>query len=192
VFVEDAAVVLDECAVITRPGAESRRGELPSIRGILARYRALFEITEPATLDGGDVLRIGRRVFVGVSTRTNDAGIAQLRAILRPFDYEVVAVRVNDALHLKSAVTAASDDLLVVDAAAIDPRVFGVRHLEVPGSAANLLRLEDTLLCPMAAAPILGHLEAEGLNPVLIDNSELAKAEGGLTCCSLIFRAPDG
>ena len=187
VFVEDTAVVLDELAVITRPGAESRRAEIPSVRAALARYRELCEITAPGTLDGGDVLRNGRQVFVGRSTRTNQAAIDQLRDILRTFDYQLTAVDIHGTLHLKSVVTAVADDLMVVAANTIDPAIFGTRWVEVSADAANLLRLNDVVLAPVTAAPWVAHLEAEGLTVELIDNSELAKAEGGLTCCSLIF-----
>lgn len=191
VFVEDAAVVFDECAVITRPGAESRRAEIPLIRDVLAVYRELYEISEPGTLDGGDVLRLGRRIFVGISTRTNQEGFAQLRDILRAFDYEATAVNVNGSLHLKSSVTAVADDLIVIDSNALDPDIFGTRHIEVPADAANMLRVNDTVLCPASAAAVAPRLNSEGLNVQLIDNSELAKAEGGLTCCSLIFETTE-
>ena len=187
VFVEDVAVVFEECAVITRPGAESRRAEIPSIRAILARYRELREITEPGTLDGGDVLRIGRRVFVGLSSRTNREGVEQLRAILNPYGYGVIGVNVNGSLHLKSAVTDVADDLIVIDPIAIDPAVFNTRCLEVPGDAANMLRVKDSVLCPPTAAHLEARLQAEGLQVEVVDNSELAKAEAGLTCCSLLF-----
>jgi dimethylargininase len=189
VFVEDAAVVLDECAVITRPGAASRRPEVPAIRAALAPFRSLVEISEPATLDGGDVLVIGRRIFVGLSQRTNRAAVEQLRALLRPFDYEVIPVAISEALHLKTAVTAVADDLIVIDPQAVDPAVFGTRYVEVAPDAANMLRLHDVVLCPPTAVPFLARLEAEGLSLQVVDNSELAKAEGGLTCCSLIFRS---
>jgi dimethylargininase len=187
VFVEDAAVVFAERAIITRPGAESRRSEIPSIRAALSQYRELYQINEPGTLDGGDVLRLGRRVFVGVSTRTNHEAIAQLRAILQPFDYEVITVDVNGSLHLKSAVTAVADDLVVVNVDVIDPTIFGTRYLEVAANAANMLRVNNTVFCPASAPGAAKQLAAEGLNVQLVENSELAKAEGGLTCCSLIF-----
>lgn len=189
VFVEDAAVVFDECAVITRPGAESRRAEIPSIRAALAGYRTLFEISAPGTLDGGDVLCIGRRTFVGVSTRTNREAIDQLRGILAPFGHEVIPVEVKSSLHLKSVVTAVTDDLIMIDAQQIDAGIFDTRYMAVPAEAANMLRLGDTILCPAIAVPVAARLEAEGLNVQLVDNSELAKAEAALTCCSLIFRA---
>jgi dimethylargininase len=189
VFVEDTAIVFDECAVITRPGAESRRAEIPSIRDVLSRYRTLHEITAPATLDGGDVLRIGRRVYVGISTRTSIEAIEQLQEFLRPYDYEVIAVTVNAALHLKTAVSVVADHLIVVDPTAIDPTVFRTHYIDVPADAANMLRVNGVVLCPAAASSTAARLEREGVQVRLVDNSELAKAEAGLTCCSLIFTA---
>ncbi|HET9440122.1 MAG TPA: arginine deiminase family protein [Longimicrobiales bacterium] len=187
VFVEDAAIVLDECAVITRPGAASRRPEVPTIRAALAPFRVLHEIREPATLDGGDVLILGRSIFVGLSKRTNRAAVEQLREIVRGFDYEVIPVPIDGALHLKSAITAAADELVVIAAGTVDPAVFGKPYIEVDAEAANMLRLHDVVLCPPPAAHYIPQLAAEGINVQVVDNSELAKAEGGLTCCSLIF-----
>ncbi len=187
VFVEDAAVVLPECAVITRPGAESRRPEIPAIRDALAPFRELHEITAPATLDGGDVLVLGQRIFVGLSQRTNREAVAQLAEILRGFGYEVIPVPIRGALHLKTVVTAAADDLIVIDSKALDPAIFQTRFVDVAAEAANMLRLHDVVLCPPPAAPFIARLKAEGLSTQIVDNSELAKAEGGLTCCSLLF-----
>ena len=189
VFVEDAAIVFDECAVITRPGAASRRAEIPSIRDALSRYRTLHEITAPATLDGGDVLRIGRRVFAGLSTRTNEEGVAQLRALLRPYAYDVIAVNMEGALHLKSAASVVADNLVVANMDALDPDLFGMKYVAVPPEAANMLRVNGVVLCPAIASSTAARLEREGLTVRLVDNSELAKAEAGLTCCSLIFTA---
>ncbi len=110
VFVEDMAVVFDEVAILTHPGAESRRREMPAIAAALAAHRPLQQIQPPATVDGGDVLVAGRTVFVGRSTRTNDAALAQIRRILGPFGYTVSGVDVRGCLHLKSAVTALADD----------------------------------------------------------------------------------
>jgi dimethylargininase len=126
---------------------------------------------------------------VGVSTRTNRAAVEQLRVILARYGYRVRPVEVKASLHLKSAATAVADDLLVIDTRAIDPALFDMRYLEVPPAAANLLRVQDTVLCPAAAASITPRLEQAGLSVQLVDNSELVKAEAGLTCCSLIFDA---
>jgi dimethylargininase len=175
--------------VITRPGAHSRRAEIPPVRAALSAYRLIHEIKPPGTLDGGDVLRIGRRIFVGISSRTNHEAIRQLGALLEPFGYEVIGVAVAGCLHLKSAATVVANDLMVVAAGAVDPQIFATPYLAVPAHAANLLSVNGTVLCPAVAAATATRLEGKGLRVQLIDNSELAKAEGGLTCCSLIFPA---
>src|SRR5688500_126987 len=110
VFVEDVAIVLDEVAVMTRPGAESRRGEGASVAELLSRYRPLRHIEAPGTIDGGDVLRVGRTIFVGQSGRSNAVGIAQLQTVVAEFGYRVQPVPIRGCLHLKSAVTAVRDD----------------------------------------------------------------------------------
>lgn len=193
VFVEDTAVVFDEVAVIARPGAPSRRGETASVAAALARFRALRDIDAPGTLDGGDVLCAGRRVFVGLSTRTNREAVAQLRAILTPFDYAVETVETTGCLHLKSAATPLAEDWLLVNPHWVDAARFGAfRILAVHPSepfAANVLRIGDVVLCAKAAPLTRARLEATGLKTVAVDVSELAKAEAGLTCCSLIIES---
>ena len=121
VFIEDAAVVLDEVAVITRPGAESRRAETPAVADLVGRYRPVRHVDAPGTIDGGDVLVVGRTVFIGLSERTNGAAVEQMRTILRPHGYEICAVPVTGCLHLKSAVTALADDRLLVNPAWTQP-----------------------------------------------------------------------
>jgi dimethylargininase len=191
VFVEDAAVVVDEVAIVTRPGAPSRRGETPSVAGALAKYRALRFIEDPGTLDGGDVLRVGRRVFVGRSSRTNADAVTQLRALLGPFDYTVEAVETTGCLHLKSAVTPLAGDWLLINTAWIDSAPFRrFRLTEVDPAepfAANVLRVGDTIICARAWARTRARIDAAGLRTVTVDVSELAKAEAGVTCCSLIL-----
>jgi dimethylargininase len=189
VFVEDIAVVFPELAIITRPGAESRRAETPAIAHALAAFRSLHEIQPPGTVDGGDVLVAGRRVFVGLSTRTNEAAVAQMRQILGPHGYTVCATEVTGCLHLKSAVTALDDTTLLVNRAWIDPPVFkGFTLVDVDPeepSAANALRLDDRVIFP-AAFPRTARLIERGLRVTLVEADELAKAEGAVTCCSLI------
>ncbi|HEX3583895.1 MAG TPA: arginine deiminase family protein [Thermoanaerobaculia bacterium] len=165
VFVEDTAVVLDNgVAIITRPGAESRRGETRSMAAALAPYRELASIEDPGTLDGGDVLSIGDTLYVGLSARTNEEGIRQLRRFAR-----VVAVPVTKCLHLKSAVTAVGDRTLLINSKWIEREHFaGFEFVEA--EQANALRIGDAVLYP---------------GDVPMD--ELAKAEGALTCCSVIF-----
>ena len=193
VFVEDAAVVLDEVAVIARPGAPSRRPEVSAVAAALARYRALRRIEAPGTLDGGDVLRVGRCVFVGSSGRTNAAGIAQLRLILGDYGYSVEEVPIDGCLHLKTAVTAVSDDLLLVNPEWVAADGLGVRAqagvLEVDPAepfGANALRVGDTIVYPAAFPRTRARLAARGLRVEPVEAGELAKAEGGVTCCSLI------
>ena len=190
VFVEDMAVVFDELAILTRPGAESRRREMPAIAGSLGAYRRLEEIQPPGTVDGGDVLVAGRRVFVGCSTRTNHAAAAQMRRILAPFGYTVAETEVRGCLHLKSAVTALDDDRLLVNPEWIDAATFeGFALVNVATeepSAANALRLADRIVFPTAFPRTADRLSSLGLRLELVDASELAKAEGAVTCCSLI------
>lgn len=192
VFVEDGAVVTDEVAVITRPGAASRRGEVESLARALADHRALIRLEAPATLDGGDVLRLGRRVFVGRTPRTNAEGFAALRAALAPFKYELRSVEPSGCLHLKSAVAAVADDALLVNPRWVDPEAFsGTEILAVPEeepAAANLLRVGETLLVSDAYPRTLEMLARRGFNPRPVAVSEFHKAEGGLTCLSILFR----
>ena len=190
VFIEDIAIVFDELAIITRPGAESRRMETPAVAKALGHYRPLQVIEPPGTVDGGDVLVAGRQVFVGRSTRTNEAAIVQMRRILAPLGYTVHDLVVRGCLHLKSAVTALSDDELLVNPEWIDTAAFaGFTCVEVdPGepSAANVLRLHDRVIAPASFPRTVERLARRGLRIQTVDASEVAKAEGAVTCCSLI------
>jgi dimethylargininase len=193
VFVEDTAVVFDEVAIVTRPGAASRRPEIEGVAPALARYRPLVFITEPATLDGGDVLRLGRTLHVGVGARTDHEAIRQLQEATRPYGYDVRPVLVSGCLHLKSAVTAVAPDMLLanpqwIDVADLTPaRVIEVDPAEP--EAANALRVGDQVVCAAAYPRTIARLQAAGLRVRPLDVSELGKAEAGLTCCSVIFDA---
>ena len=193
VFVEDIAIVLDELAIITRPGAESRRREVPAVVEALAAYRPLHVVEPPGTMDGGDVLVVGRRVFVGRSSRTNEAAVVQMRQILAPYGYTVCDTVVRGCLHLKSAVTALADDLLLVNRSWIDESAFnGFSFLDVEPeepSAANVLQLEDRVIFSASFPRTAERLTQHGLRLQIVDASELAKAEGAVTCCSLIVRS---
>jgi dimethylargininase len=192
VFVEDTAIVFDELAIVTQPGAVSRRVETAAVAEALGRYREVRRIMLPGTVDGGDVLVVGRRVFVGRSSRTNEAGIDQMRRMLTPYSYEVEAIEVRGCLHLKSAVTAVDDDLLLTNRAwlPLDPFARFDRVEVHPGepSAANALWVGDLVIYPAAFPRTLGRLRRRGLRVRTVDASELAKAEGAVTCCSLIVR----
>lgn len=190
VFVEDAAIVLDEVAILTRPGAPSRRAEVASVAETLGAWRPLAHIQAPGTIDGGDVLRVGRHIWVGRSSRTNEPGFEQLCDIATPLGYKVHPVWVRGCLHLKSAVTAIGRERLLGNPAWIPPGTFdGFALVEVHPDeplAANALQVGDSVICAATFPRTTDRLRAQGIEPVLVDVSEIAKAEGALTCCSLI------
>jgi dimethylargininase len=192
VFVEDTAVVVDELAVVTRPGAESRRAETASVARVLAEYRPIVAIQSPGTLDGGDVLRVGKRMFVGISGRSNREGIGQLRCVLSPHGYTVDAVPVTGCLHLKSAITQVAPETLLLNPTWVDSRAFsGFRLLEIDPAepyAANALLVGDAVIYPSGFPRTAARLVRAHLRLAKVDVSELAKAEGAVTCCSLILR----
>lgn len=196
VFIEDTALVFDEMAVITRPGALSRRVEVEPVAARLGRERALVRLDPPATLDGGDVVRSGKSVFVGETSRTNAAGIEALRSALAPHGYSVTGVPVTSCLHLKSAATEAAPGVILVNPAWVDPAAFaGMETIAVdpaePG-AANVLRIGSALVQDAAYPRTRAALERRGLAVHSVDLSELAKAEGAVTCCSLIVARGPG
>ena len=190
VFVEDCAIVLDEVAVIGRPGAPSRRAEVAAVERALGDVRRLVHIEAPATLDGGDVLRAGRTIFVGVSSRTNGAGIEQLRRLTERLGYSVVAIEVHGCLHLKSAATEVAPGTLLVNPTWLPSGAFsGFDRIDVDSRepfGANALRIGDDLVYAAAFPRTHERLESCGLAVHVVDVSELAKAEGAVTCCSLI------
>ena len=192
VFVEDTVVVVDELAVLTRPGAESRRGEVASMAEALRPLRPLAWIESPGTLDGGVVLRIGRTRYVGRSARSNDAGLEQLRALLAPHGYSVEGVRTRDCLHLTSAGTAVADDTVLVNPRWLADDPFGgYRRIETdPGEehAANALRAGDAVLYPASFPRTAERLRAAGIDLRVLELSELQKAEGATTCCSVLLQ----
>jgi dimethylargininase len=191
VFVEDTAIVLDEVAVLTRPGAESRRGEIESMAAALAPWREVRRIEAPATLDGGDVLRLDRVLYVGASARSNAAGMAQLAQLVAPFNYRVQAVPLHGCLHLKSAVTQVAAQVLLCNPAWVDARHFpGYRLLAVDPAepfAANAVWVGDRLLYSASFPRTADRLRQAGIEVRALDMSETEKAEGGVTCCSVIF-----
>ena len=191
VFIEDTAVVLDELAIITRPGVQARRSEIGVIAQWLSNVRPLGHIESPATVDGGDVLVVGKKMFVGASDRTNAAGAAQLRDLVAHWGYAVETVPVSGCLHLKSAVTAVSKDTLLINPAWVSPDSFaGFTLIEVDADepyAANALAVGGKVIYPTAFPRTRSRLERHHLSVEAVDVDELAKAEGGVTCCSLIF-----
>jgi dimethylargininase len=192
VFIEDTAVVFDELAMIMRPGAPSRRRETAAVATALAPHRDLAEISAPGIADGGDVLVAGRRVFVGISTRTNRDGAAQMRRSLEPFGYTVEELGVSGCLHLKSAVTALADDVLLVNREWIDVSPFGgFETIDVDREephAANALRVGSSIVFPEEFPRTRDLLVSRGYDVRSVPAGELAKAEGAVTCCSLLWR----
>lgn len=191
VFVEDAVVVFDDLAVLCRAGAPSRRGEAPTVRDVVAASGLeVAEIEEPATLDGGDVLKVGRTVYVGSSSRTNAEGIAQLRAILEPRGRQVVQIPVTRVLHLKSGVTALPDGTVIgYEPLVDDPGLFPA-FTAVPeehGTAVVVLNSGTVLMS--ADAPRTAEIHRErGLDVVTTPVSEFEKLEGCVTCLSVRVR----
>lgn len=192
VFVEDPAVVVDEVAVVTTMGVASRRAEIPSVAAALKEFRTLKYLREPASLEGGDVLRIGRTLYVGESKRSNREGREQLRDILQPYGYEVRGVRVTGCLHLKTGCTYLGRGLLLANSRWIDTAPFtDLEILEVPETeawAANVLLVGEEILMPEGFPRTRALIEERGLRVHTIDVSELMKAEAGLTCMSIIFK----
>ncbi len=192
-FVEDPAIVLDELAVIFPLGTESRRPEADSLAQAISKFRKLEHITLPGTIEGGDVLRIGRKLYVGVTKRSNTEGIRQLATILAPHKYEVISVPVTGCLHLKSALTFLGRNILLANRAWFDPTPFsGHEWIDVDPTephAANALSLSNTIIFPASFPRTRARIEAAGYHVTPLDISELQKAESGLTCSSLIFEA---
>ena len=191
VFVEDTAIVLDEVAIITRPGAASRRAETSSVAGALARYRKLLHIEAPGTLDGGDVLRVDRILYVGVSARSDRRAIEQLSALLPPLGYRVQPVAVHGCLHLKSAVTRLADDVLLLNPRWVERESFAGMHcIEVDEGepfGANVLMIDNCAIYSSSHPRTAQRLRKHGIRVHTLDMSETEKAEGGITCCSLLF-----
>ncbi|MGA7966870.1 MAG: amidinotransferase [Gammaproteobacteria bacterium] len=190
-FVEDAAIVTSDLAIITRPGAHSRSGETATIEEALAGIRPLAHIEAPGTVDGGDILFAGNHCFVGLSVRTNEAGAAQLATHLKRGGIALTRVRVPSGLHLKSSVNYLEHGrLLLTDAFADEPAFAHFEHIVVDADeayAANTLWINDTLLIPAGYPKLKTRLESLS-NPVIaLEMSEAAKMDGGLSCLSLRF-----
>jgi dimethylargininase len=191
VFIEDTAIVLDEVAVISSMGTAARRNEPRAIEPVLAEYRPVRRIELPATIEGGDVLRVGRDLVVGLSSRTNAAGIEALDSLARPLEYAVYSVEVRGCLHLKTACTALPDGRLLVNPDWLDVSALGGRRLvEIPAKepwGANTLPIGTRVVLPSAHQQTAALIRGLGFDPLPVDITELAKAEGGVTCLSLLM-----
>jgi len=191
VFVEDTAIVLDEVAVLMSMGARSRRGEVPAIETALREFRPIERVHTPATIDGGDVVVSGRDVFVGLSRRTNQEAVAFLGGVLAPLGYRVTAVPVLKCLHLKSACSALPDGRMFVNADLIETGPLRDRGLvPVPKGeelAGDVLVIGDRIVVSDAFPESIARLSSLGWTVIPVSVSEFAKAEGGVTCMSLVF-----
>jgi dimethylargininase len=191
--VEDVALVLDECAIMLNPGASSRRPEAASVEKVLAPYREIYRVQPPATVDGGDILRVGKTVYVGLSGRSTEDAIEQIKAILAPRSYRVRAVSVTGCLHLKSALTQVREDTLLINPAWVSKDDFpDMQFIEVDPSepyGANAVLVGSKIIYPSSFPKTRSKLERAGVDMLIVDADELAKAEGAVTCCSLIFEA---
>jgi dimethylargininase len=191
VFVEDTAIILPELAVITRPGADSRKGEVDTIIQALSPHLPLLRVREPATLDGGDVLVLGKNIYVGISTRSNAASVHQLQEMLKDRGYVVCAVEMHGCLHLKTAVTKVDEATVLINPSWLDHSHFKeFEWIEIDPTelfAANCLPIAGAIIYPTAFPKTQQRLEAMGHRVVGVNLDELAKAEGAVTCCSLIL-----
>jgi len=191
VFVEDVAIVLDELTIITSLGSAPRRSELPAIEKVIARFTETTRISLPATIEGGDVLKVGRTLYIGETSRTNKAGIDALTAIIKPLGYKTVPVKVKGCLHLKTGITALDDETYVLNSAWLDSSPFnGFRLIDVALDepwGANVLRIYETLIVSAVYPRTADRIESLGYKTQRVDISEFGKAEAGLTCMSLIF-----
>jgi dimethylargininase len=191
VFVEDTAVVLDEIAVLTAPTPPSRRGERTAVETALKPFLRTTRLPKDAFLEGGDVLRVGRTLFVGLSGRTGEAGVRALDEIVRPLGYTVVPVRVTGCLHLKSAACAVDGETVLLNRGWVDVVPFtGFRLVDVPAAepfGANVLRLPGVVVVSAAFPETADLVRGLGRRVVTVDVSELHKAESGVTCMSLVF-----
>ena len=191
-FVQDTAVVLDEVCVIASMGANTRLGEVAEVEKLVAPFRKIRHILSPATLDGGDVVQFGKRLFVGLSTRTNARGIAALTEIVEGFGYTVIPVVVNGGLHLTTGCGIVNDETVLLNPRWLDAFAFsGLRQLYVPEDepwAANTIRVDNNVCLEEGAPQTVDLVQPYAGNIALLDISEFRKAEGSLSCLSLIFK----
>ena len=194
-FVEDPAIVLDEVAVICPLGTETRREEAASLAAALEKYRKLAYVKLPGLLEGGDVLRVEKKIFVGITRRSNPEGIRQLAVIVSQFGYDLTAVPVSGCLHLKSAVTYLGRNTLLGNRVWFHwERLPGFEWIDVDPAephAANALAIADSVIFPTSFPRTRERIEAKGFRVIPIEIGELQKAESGLTCSSLLFDAPE-
>ncbi len=194
VFVEDTAVIVDELAVITRMGAPTRRSEVNTVSEFLAKYRPLKYIIPPATIEGGDVIHVGRTLYIGISGRTNKPGVTMLRNILAPYDYRITAVPVNGCLHLSTGCSYIGHGIMLANTRWVDTsKMARLEVIETPEAepwGANIVKMGEIILMPACFPHTRKLIEERGFEVMTLDISEFQKAEGGLSCLSI--RMNDG
>ncbi len=194
VFVEDPAIVTDDFAVITNPGAESRKGEIEAIETAIKEFypaTKIHKIESPGTLDGGDVLQIENTLYIGLSDRTNKTGAEQLSEIAATYGYKTINMAINDLLHLKSGVSYIGDNTMLMVAYFLGrPEFSKFKQILLGDSeayAANSVRVNDYLIIPSGYPMAKNKLETSGFKLITLDLSEFRKLDGGLSCLSLRF-----
>lgn len=200
VFVEDQAVVIDGHVLLPVPGHESRRGEQPPIADFLAEHLKGYQICKmepPAMMDGGDILRLGNLFFVGRSTRTNDAGISELRDLLTHLGHELRVLDIpSHALHLTSVASTPTDNIILAPEGYLTPESFG----EMPEGCEIIMMPEEEVygcntiglpgnkvIIPQGYPTVQKTLEEKGLDCIILDMSQIREADGSLTCCSIFY-----
>jgi len=192
-FIEDTAIVTDDLAIVTSMGALSRRDEASGVEKEIVKYRNVERVRLPATIEGGDCLQAGNNVYIGVSCRTNEEGVAELKRLLEPRGYRVTPVEVKKCLHLKTACTFLNDETLLANPCWVDLSPFkNLNVLYVPESepwAANAIRVNGSVCIDAGATETVELVSRVHDRVEQIDVSEFRKAEGSLTCLSIIFDA---
>ncbi|MFH0760851.1 MAG: arginine deiminase family protein [Bacteroidota bacterium] len=190
-FTEDTVIVFDVFAVITIPGAPSRIPETIEIEKTLSRLKTIVHITKPGTIEGGDVLRIGKKIFIGNSGRTNEEGIRQVASVIKHKGYQVIPVKIRNALHLKSVCTYLGNGCIILAEGYLDEKIFSeYDKIIVPKGeeyCANCLVVNGSVLIPKGFPKTKKIIENNGFPIIEIEMSEIEKAEGALTCLSVIF-----
>lgn len=190
-FVEDTVVVVGDRAILATLAPPSRRGEVAAVEAAMREHKTVHRLTEPATLDGGDVLAIDNKLFVGQSRRTNQAGLDQLRAALPSDEFEVVSVDVHDVLHLKTACSYLGSGVLLYLPGHVDGEPLAAfEKIVVPedeAHAANCVAINGMVLVPTGAPTTLARIRELGLETIELELTESIKAGGRLTCSSVIW-----
>jgi dimethylargininase len=190
-FTEDAAIVTDVLGIISLPGTESRHAEIIEMEKALTSFKKIRHIAAPATIEGGDVLKIGKKLFIGNSARTNDEGIKQVANMVSELGYEVIPVKIRNTLHLKTVCTYLGNNCIIYADGHFDENIFAeYDKIIVPATesyCANTLVVNGKVLIPKGFPLTRSLIEKKGFSVIELDMSEIEKADGALTCLSVIF-----